>query len=323
MARTRKKKVLYGNIYDIQKYTVYNGPGVRFELSLKGCPLKCLWCHSPEARTFTPDLAWISSRCKGIEADGGPCLKVCPNGALSKGKPQIDADGNEITYPELDRGMCMVCFECARVCPNKALQNTLREISVDEVFQLIKQDDGLLENTGGGVTISGGEPMSQFEFTNELACRLKDGGYNVALDTSGYAKWENYEEILPCVDLFLFDLKHMDNDEHKWLTGVSNEIILENAQNLADAGAKMEIKFLVLPTLNDSEENVRATAEFCVSLGDAVTRVAVLPFSKLGSSKYTRLGKAFRMDDIPAPTPKLMDEVLEIFLSYGLNAEMG
>ncbi|MDR2360846.1 MAG: glycyl-radical enzyme activating protein [Oscillospiraceae bacterium] len=313
--------MIYGNIYDIQKFSVHDGPGIRTDVYLKGCPLTCVWCHSPESQTFGPDLAYMEIKCIGTDICG-ECVKVCPNGAVTVGEPTVNLKGDPITYPVIDRGECSLCLKCADACPSKGLFNTLRRVSVEDCMRPIRQDKRYYDKSGGGVTISGGEPMSQFEFCEALAMACKEEGFSVALDTTGFAPTEHYLKILPYVDLFLFDLKHMDSERSKKLTGVPNELIKKNAKELADAGARFQIRFPIIPNLNDSEDNIRATAEFCLAIKHAIDVVQLLPFHKMGQSKYERLGKKYRMNASP-PNAEFMERQRRIFADCGLPAQVG
>ncbi|NLV49717.1 MAG: glycyl-radical enzyme activating protein [Clostridiales bacterium] len=309
---------IFGNIYDIQKFSVHDGPGIRTDVYLKGCPLSCLWCHSPESQNFGSDLAFMDIKCIGLELCG-LCIKACDIGAVGEGETKESPTGGLIQYPKVDRDKCTVCLKCAEACPSKALYDPLQHVSLEYVMQKIRQDKKYYEKSGGGVTISGGEPMSQFDFTLTLAKQCRQEGFHVALDTTGFAPWEQYREILPFINLFLFDLKHMNSERSKKLVGVPNELILDNALRLADAGARFQIRFPIIPRLNDSEENIRATAEFCVRIKDAIDVVQLLPFHKMGATKYTRLGKKYRMNVDP-PSDDFMHKQLELFESMGLPA---
>jgi pyruvate formate lyase activating enzyme len=189
-------------------------------------------------------------------------------------------------------------------------------------MKTIRQDKRYYEKSGGGVTISGGEPMSQFEFCKALARGCKEEGFSVALDTTGFAPTERYLEILPYVDLFLYDLKHMDSERSRKLVGVPNELIKANAKVLAESGGRFQIRYPIIPRLNDSVENQRNTAEFCAGIRDAIDVVQLLPFHKMGQSKYQRLGLKYRMNVSP-PSNEFMEAALELFKSYGLPAQIG
>jgi pyruvate formate lyase activating enzyme len=260
-------------------------------------------------------------KCIGCEICG-ECLSVCPNGAIKRGAETVNLKNEPISYPIVDRLKCDVCLKCAEACPSKGLFNTLRHVSVEDCMKSIRQDKAFYEKSGGGVTISGGEPISQFEFCLSLAKACTEEGFHTALDTTGFAPTENYLAILPYIKLFLFDLKHMDSERSKRLVGVPNELIHENARILAKNGARFQIRFPVIPKLNDSAENVEATARFCLEIKDAIDVVQILPFHRLGGSKYERLGLKYRMNVNP-PDGETMKRHLEVFTALGLPAQIG
>lgn len=311
---------LTGYVYDIQKFSVHDGPGIRTDIFTKGCPLRCLWCHSPESQSFDSDVAFMDLKCIGMKY-GAMCREACDRGAISVGETKMDLKGEEeITYPAIDRTKCDKCMKCVSACPATALYDPKRPMTVEDCMKAIRQDRKYYDKSGGGVTISGGEPMSQYAFTLALAKQCHAEGFNVALDTTGFAPTEHYLEILPYVDLFLFDLKHMDSFHHEKLTGVPNELILKNARELAKAGARFQIRYPMVPKLNATPDNIRATAEFCVEIKDAIDVVQLLPYHKFGSMKYTRLGRPYRLTNVEPPTNEFMEESLKLFQEMGLNA---
>jgi len=240
-------KELVGKVFDIQGFTVNDGPGVRTEIFLKGCPLRCLWCHSPESQAPYPQVAWYEVRCIGVK-DCGDCLKVCPQGALKKGKVIYSKTQKaEIQIIELDREACDNCGKCTEVCQAEALAMAGKDMTVAELMARIDKDRPFFRRSGGGVTISGGEPMLQNKFTKALLKECKNQGLHTCLDTSGYAKWEHYKDILQYVDLVLYDIKHMDTEQSRVLTGVPNELILENARKMAANGVALQIRIPIIP----------------------------------------------------------------------------
>lgn len=310
-----------GMVYDIQGFSVQDGPGIRTTVFLKGCPLRCPWCHSPESQSFKPQLSWISMRCIGTEVCEERCLKACPHNALEKGAMGVNSQTQQpIQYVHVKRDLCVNCGECAKVCHPHALYICGQEYTVEEIMKKVRADKSFFEFSGGGVTVSGGEAMSQPAFTLALLKQLKDEGFHTALDTTGFTAWETIEKTLPYTDLYLYDLKNMDSEAHKLVTGVPNEPILENARKLAAAGAKFQIRIPVIPRYNDSDENIRKTAEFCASLGnDAVTVVQLLPYHNLGVTKHLRISDEAVAEAVP-PSDEKMEHFKEIVLSYGLNA---
>lgn len=311
-----------GRIYDIQGYAVHDGPGIRTTVYTKGCPLRCLWCHSPESQMHKLQVGFLPIKCLGTEICGNLCIDACEQGAISLGQPEEALDGSGlITKVRVDHAKCSSCLKCAELCINGALYTAGWDTTVDEVYERVIKDTPFFKN-GGGITISGGEAMSQFDFTYNLAKRLKDSGIHICLDTTGFADQEQFRQILPYVDLFLYDLKQMDSEMHRKLTGVPNEKILENARFLAENGGKLQIRYPVIPRLNDSEENMHATAKFCKELGDAVTLVQLLPYHHLGTSKYDRLGWKYKLHRWSPPPEEFMEKALELFKAYDIPCQL-
>jgi pyruvate formate lyase activating enzyme len=259
----------------------------------------------------------------GTELCKNACVDACPEGAISKNEPVQALDGSGLIQKiSVDREKCTSCLKCTAVCISKALYSAGRDTTVDEVYERVIKDVGFFRN-GGGITISGGEAMAQFEFTLNLAKRLKNDEIHICLDTTGFAPAEHYGEILPFVDLFLYDIKHMDSAMHRRLTGVPNELILSNARYIAEQGGALQIRVPVIPKLTDSDANLRATAEFCASLPrEAVKLVQLLPYHKSGRMKYERLGWKYKLTNVEPPDEAVMLKVLEMFQSYGLNSQL-
>ncbi|NLT14968.1 MAG: glycyl-radical enzyme activating protein [Clostridiales bacterium] len=311
-----------GHIYDIQGYAVHDGPGIRTTVFTKGCPLRCLWCHSPESQQHEFELGYLPVKCVGTDLCQNACVNACPEGAIVRDEPVKALDGSGmIQKAMLDRDKCTGCLKCAGVCVTKALYASGWDTTVDDVYDRLIKDRGFFNN-GGGITISGGEAMTQFEFTLNLAKRLKDSGIHICLDTTGFAPTKQFEEILEYIDLFLYDIKHMDSAMHKKLTGVPNELILYNARFLAKHGGALQIRVPVIPKLTDKEDNLRATAEFSSSLGEAVKLVQLLPYHKTGRMKYDRLGWRYKLTNVEPPEEAFMQNALELFRSYGLNCQL-
>ena len=310
---------LTGRLYDIQGFSVQDGPGVRTTAFLKGCPLRCPWCHSPESQEFYPQLSWIGLRCQGTELCQSRCMKACPKGAIELGSIREDpVKGEKIQTIHVKRDLCDNCGKCADVCYPAALYMCGQDYTVDELVRRLLQDKSFYETSGGGVTISGGEALSQPEFTLAVLKRLKEEGIHTALDTTGYASWSTVEKVLPYVDLFLYDLKHMDSDKHKAVIGVPNEPILDNAKRLAAVGAKLQVRIPVIPMFNNDEANIRKTAEFCKSLGEAVVSVQLLPYHNLGVMKYLRISDKPVAEATP-PSDEFMQKLKDMMSEYGLH----
>ncbi len=313
------EKSVRGKLYDIQGFSVHDGPGVRTTVFLKGCPLHCPWCHSPESQSFHTQMSYVSVRCIGTELCGA-CLRVCPAEALVEGEAERDSGGALIRRVRWDSGKCRQCGACAQQCYPGALSLCGKDWSVEEVREVLRKDYSYFQSSGGGVTVSGGEPLSQPDFTLELLKEVKEDGIHTALDTTGYAPPEIVERVLPYTDLFLYDLKQMDSQAHKRIVGVPNERILENARLIARRGGKLQIRIPVIPGLNDASENLKQAAVFCVGLGEAVTLVQLLPYHHFGASKYERIQMRDPMPcGIEPPSEEQMQEYLELMKSYGLQ----
>ena len=310
---------LTGKVYDIQGFSVQDGPGIRTTVFLKGCPLRCPWCHSPESQEFHSQLSWISMRCIGVEKCG-KCLEACPRDAITPGDLAQHMETKEsILYVQIDRSLCDDCGDCATVCYPDALFMCGTDYSIDDLTKKLSQDIPFYEQSGGGVTISGGEPLSQPDFTLELLKELKKLGIHTTLDTTGFTGYGRIEAVLPFTDLFLFDLKHMRSDQHKAATGVPNEIILENVQKIADAGGKLQVRIPVIPRFNDSEENIRETGMFCKFLGNAVTMIQLLPYHNMGVTKYQRLSNDKKILETQVPSEQKMESLKGLLEDLGLK----
>lgn len=275
---------------------------------MKGCPLKCVWCDNPESQKLSPQLGFIEERCK-VDNCNKPCLEACPVGAIT-----ISDEGKVVT----NRAICEGCGKCSKVCYYEARRIVGKFMTVKEVLDEVLKDALFYRNSGGGVTIGGGEPTMQHEFTCELLKQCKEKVLHTAIETCGYAEWERLEKILKYVDLVFYDIKHMDPVKHKKFTGVSNKLILENAKKiLACKEIPAVIRVPVIPEYNDSEENIDATARFVSRSGGKM--IELLPYHELGVHKYKQYGLKYRMKDVQPPTSKRIEKLKEIVKSYRLN----
>jgi len=309
---------IVGKLYDIQGFSVQDGPGIRTTAFLKGCPLRCPWCHSPESQAFYPQLSWINMRCQGTALCESRCIAACPKGAIEPAEQREDAKtGEMLQMVHVKRDLCDNCGACARVCYPKALYICGEDYTVERLAARLLQDRKFYERSGGGITISGGEALSQPDFTVAILKRMKAEGIHTALDTTGFAAWDTLARTMPYTDLYLYDLKHMDSEKHKLIVGVPNEPILENAKKLAENGKKMQVRIPVIPMFNNDEENIRKTAEFCKSLGEAVTVVQLLPYHNLGVTKYLRISDEPVAEAAP-PSDAQMQRLKAIMEEYGL-----
>ena len=308
-----------GRLYDIQGFSVQDGPGIRTTAFLKGCPLRCPWCHSPESQAFYKQLSWMSMRCLGLEACKNRCMNACPKGAIEEGPWKTDVQtGEQLRTVHVKRDLCDNCGACVDKCYAEALTLSGKDYTSEELVNRLLQDKNFFDNSGGGVTISGGEPLCQIDFVVEVLQGLKANGIHTALDTTGFAPWSALERTMPYVDLYLYDLKHMDSAKHKATVAVPNEQIKENVKKLAENGKKLQIRIPVIPRFNEDEENIRATAEFCVGLGDAVEVIQLLPYHNMGVMKYLRISDGKPLEATP-PSDEKMAHLRDIMASYGLN----
>lgn len=305
---SQKARGKQGLIFSIQRYSTEDGPGIRTTVFMKGCPLRCLWCHNPEGQMSHPEIVFNDTRCIGCKK----CVDACPEGAITFGE-----DG-----PRTDRGKCRNCGKCAEVCPGGARELVGRYVSAEEAFAEVERDALFYRNSGGGVTVGGGEPAMQSGFLVDLLRKCREKGIHTALDTSGCVKWETMEKILEHVDLVLYDIKQIDPAKHADCAGVSNELILENARRICRKGTPMIVRIPVIPGYTDADENIRGIAEF-VSTLDTVDRIDLLPFHALGEPKYRKLDRHYEFRDTQPPTDEHMQHLKRLVESFGLQANVG
>jgi pyruvate formate lyase activating enzyme len=297
-----------GMIFDIRKYSIHDGPGIRTTVFFKGCPLRCRWCHNPEGQCSEPELVYRRSRCITC----GECSEKCEREAIQLAKQGIS----------IDRKKCSLCSDCSRVCPSDALSIAGKQLSVKEVLEEIEKDRAFYEESGGGVTFSGGEPLLQPEFLNALLKECKARAIHTTLDTCGFAQPEIIERIQSKVDVFLYDLKIMDDKKHRKYTGRSNELILRNLKKLAESARRIVVSFPVIPSINDDGENVMETAKFVSSLRN-VQQINLLPYHRAGIEKYKSLGKPYKLDRIRPPTSQGIKSVKERMEGFGIRVGIG
>jgi pyruvate formate lyase activating enzyme len=300
-----------GWIWDIKKYALHDGPGIRTTVFFKGCPLRCLWCCNPESQSFPPQLVWSKEQCLHC----GLCIEVCPNQAVT-----FDELRNRIVEGE----RCEVCGLCAERCPAEAAIVAGRLVSVGEVLEEVGKDAVFYSRSGGGLTLSGGEPLAQLDFASQLlrAYKTSERGRHTTVDTCGYVQWSAFTRILPYTDLFLYDVKHMDSEQHHRFTGVCNKLILENLARLADSGKKVIIRVPLIPECNDNEDNIRRTAAYARSL-PGIEQVDLLPFHQLGEPKYGRLTVDYPLHGAQTQSSEVTERLKAIVEEYGLSARIG
>ncbi len=296
-----------GTVFDIQRYSLHDGPGLRTSVFLKGCPLRCGWCSNPEAQRFAPELVMFATNCLAC----GACVEVC------------DAGGRTLVDSRLvwERGVCTSCGACVRACPAGATTWSGQRWTAGDVIRETLRDVPFYED-GGGLTLTGGEPTAQPMFAEAILRLVKAEYVSTAIETTGNAPWEVLGNMLPYVDLWLYDVKHMDSKTHRDCTGLGNELILSNLRRLASLGAPIEVRMPLIPGFNMTEENVRQTAEFVAGLGDAVRSVDLLPYHTLGRSKYEALGRGYLWEGHDPPTGTEVQAVAELIRSYGLRVQV-
>lgn len=274
-------------VFDVQRFSLNDGPGIRTIVFLKGCPLNCIWCHNPESKSQRSELMLYPTKCIGC----GDCVSSCPEGLHSFGE-----NGQHI----IAREKCRRCGVCESACAG-AIKLCGKPMSVDEALHQVMKDSVFYANSGGGLTISGGEPLMQADFTQALLKSAKERGIHTAIETSGYAKWDVIESLADYVDLFLWDVKETDSKRHKQYTGVDNALILSNLHRLNDLGATVVLRCPIIPGYNDRKEHLEAIGKMAEELS-CVERVDIEPYHPLGKSKAEALGRDYPLDDLTFPS---------------------
>lgn len=310
-----------GVIFNIQRFTIHDGPGIRSEVFFKGCPLHCKWCSNPESIRVKQEVGVIAMNCIGVK-QCAYCIKACP---YSDEDIFIVEDNNVIG---INRELCTDCLLCSEACPANALKTWGNKMTVPEVMKVLLGDRAFYEKSGGGVTLSGGEALLQWQFVLELLKECKKQHLHTCLETAMHCKEEILDQVYPYIDLIITDIKHMDPDKHKEFTGVRNELILNNIKKTVGAGMPLVIRIPVIPKHNNTEENIRATAEFiAIELKNCVKQVQLLPYRPLGEEKYKSLGKDYPMGSFQIPERTLWEEnirhLTEIMKTYGVPAVAG
>ncbi|ABO51256.1 glycyl-radical enzyme activating protein family [Desulforamulus reducens MI-1] len=296
VAATNFDKKKYGYVFNVQRYSVHDGPGIRTIVFLKGCPLRCQWCANPESQHFHPELAYNANKCISIK-ECGWCIKSCETEAIKH-----DQNG-KIT---VDRERCTNCGKCTDICPSKAL-NMYGELKrVDEVIELVEQDSSFYMRSGGGITLSGGEPLVQAEFALEVLKEAKRRRLNTAIETCGYADWEKAVTVFEYVDNILFDIKSINSTRHKQFTGVGNETILENFKKLCNCfpNTPITVRTPVIPGFNDTEQDILAIIDFIKCYPNV--KYEILAYHRLGEPKYTYIGREYLLSGVkPIPEERI------------------
>ncbi len=293
-------------IFNIQKFSTEDGPGIRTTVFFKGCPMRCAWCHNPESQRFRPEVVWHGGRCL---ADRG-CLEACETNAL-----RADDEGIHI-----DRELCEGCAQCVAFCPSSALEIHGRTIEIDELFDMVQRDAQFYTSSGGGVTLSGGEPLSQPEATLALLKRLHDEGIHAALDTCAAAPEAVVAKALPYCDLVLLDIKCADPERHRRITGIAFEQVAKAAELVGESGVAVWVRTPVIPGYTDGEESIRQVARFVAENLPNCERHDLLAFSNLCASKYEQLGRPFALAGTPLLTSETMTHLCDVARGAGSAA---
>lgn len=304
-----RSKTPSGWIFDLKRYSIHDGPGIRTTVFLKGCTLRCQWCHNPESVEPGPELMHWPGRCARCHA----CVKACPIGAIS-----ADASGAVV----IDRAKCDLCGRCAEACLYEAMQIVGREMSVEEVMAEVERDRIFYEQSGGGVTLSGGDPLAQPDFAEALLEACRSRGIATAIDTSGMSRNGALERLASKADLVLFDLKGLDDARHLETTGVPNAVILDNLRKLAAGRTEVWARLPLIAGVNDDDDNARRTIAFLKSVG-TIERVALLPYHSGGLEKARRIGKEAMFRRFDAPAEERLASIEAAFREAGFDVWRG
>ena len=317
-------------VTNIQKFSIHDGDGVRTTVFFKGCPLKCMWCHNPETQRFYAEMMLDEGKCVGC----GICEHICPNGAVKMTAAHADptaaqAGGtpgdNSCLRPRTDLALCTQCGKCEKYCTAVCRELVGREYTVKELVKELIKDRMFYEDSGGGVTLSGGEVMSMdIEYILALAKALDREDISLTIDTCGYTEYEKFERLLPYVNTFLYDVKVMDPELHRKYIGVDNELILDNLKKLSGAGARIYIRIPTIKGVSGTDENMQATIDFLKKNDIRVAQVNLLPYHDTGSGKYSRIGKEYEGTELQAPTKEEMEHYAQLFKDAGYtNTKIG
>lgn len=294
-----------GTVFDIKKYAIHDGPGIRTTVFFKGCPLHCAWCANPESWDISPEIIYSEISCIKCFS----CIKICPVSAIN-----FEKSSNKI---KVNKDVCTSCNKCIDECPTKALKLVGKHYSVGELISEIKDDESFYRESKGGITLSGGEPTMQYNFLLKFIKKCKENYLNIVLDTCGYISWSIMEEIIKYVDLVFYDIKIINSFKHKEYTGKSNEIILKNAQRISSLDIPMVIRFPLVPGYNDSEKDIKSLGMFASKL-KSVKEIDILPYHRLGESKHVKLRGKYKLEGVQLPN-NIMIQKVKKWLSSSSN----
>ena len=293
-----------GMISAIQRFSLDDGPGIRTSIFLKGCSLRCAWCHNPECISVKSQIQFIEKMCVGC----GACIAACPENA------QKIINGVRI----FDREKCLTHTHCVQACDHNALLIIGEKISANEIFDEVKKDKVFYDHSNGGVTISGGEPLLQSHFTQNILALCQSYGIHTAIDTAGNVSWREFEKVVPFTDLFLYDIKCVDDKKHKYLTGAGNKLIIENLHQLLDMNREVWIRIPVIPGLNDTPQDIKDFSLFLSKLKN-ISLVQLIPYHKNGIGKYKSLGLDYKLAEVEPPSQESLNNIQEIFRKNKIN----
>lgn len=296
-----------GCIFNIMKYSIHDGPGIRTTVFMKGCPLRCQWCHNPESQQLKRQVMRFPDRCIGC----GKCIEVCPTNVISIENKKM----------KVDLKKCISCGKCTEFCYAGAMEMAGKIMTSDDVVKEVEKDGIFYEESNGGVTFSGGEPFMQPEFLLEMLKSCKKKGIHTTVDTCGFVKKDTLLEISKFIDLFLYDLKIMDASKHIKYTGVSNDIILENLKELTRLGKKIFIRIPIIQGIND-DENLEETGKYLSAL-NGIEQINILPYHNIAMEKYKRLGEEYSLADLKTPSDDRMNEIAQKLKAYGFKVKIG
>lgn len=299
---------MHGIIFDIKRYAIHDGPGIRTTVFFKGCPLTCPWCHNPEGIDRDPRVVYRQHACIGCRE----CIDACPEKALAPGPDGIRTD---------ETG-CRQCGACVKACPAGAREMAGARETVASLMEIIRKDVPFFDTSGGGVTFSGGEPLAQAEFLIEMLTACGKEEIHRALDTTGYTDPRTLERVARRTDLFLFDLKFMDAEKHRLFTGVSNEQILQNLESLARSGSRIIIRLPLIPGINDDKDNINRTAALLAHLPQIKT-VHILPYHDFQKCKYEKFSMNYEARDVKPPSPDRVQAIQHQLAGTGIAVEIG
>ena len=311
-----EEKVL---VTDIARFSVNDGPGFRTNVYLKGCPLHCSWCHNPETIDPDPEIYWKRRLCTQC----GKCLDVCPRDAINPPVEPAPAKGEDYAYRKIIRSRCDRCMKCVGVCPSGSLQVVGLPMGITEILDEVERDRPFYDNSGGGMTLSGGEPTLHVRFAEDLLDRARSRSIHTCLDTNGHCAWENLERITRKADIVLFDLKHLDTQKHQEQTGVNNATILENLERLSSMSMEIWVRIPVIPGFNDGLDYHRHVADYLAGLPGAIDRIDLLAYHNWCQDKYGWLGREWVYRDVEALDPTLLEVHVRIYREHGFRATIG